>query len=349
MIFFTGKFTDTTTRWEINMVAYRTLGKSGLKVSEIGLGCWAIGGPSFSDDGFPNGWTGNNDVESKVALHRAYELGVNHWDTADVYGRGHSERLIGQVFQEGVKRDQIVLATKVGWFKGTAAQAFDPLHIRHQLEQSLKNLQTDYVDIYYFHNPFFGDNNIFLEQAVAEMQRLKQEGKIRVIGQSAYDFDKFVQLLPITRAEVLQLPYNALKSPFDSPEKNIFKWADSHDLGLVLFGTYAKGLLLDKYDPQNPPQFERGDIRNNYEDFKTEFIKRLKPALLKIEKRFGAGPQTLALVCNQYALSKSRHAVVIPGFKNADQMEINTTTMAKPLQPADLEFITSVFSEFKGI
>ncbi len=331
------------------MGTYRTLGKSGLKVSEIGLGCWAIGGPSFSDDGFPNGWGGNNDEESLRGLHRAYEFGINHWDTADVYGRGHSERLIGKVFKEGVKREQIILATKIGWFKGTAAQAFDPLHIRHQLEQSLKNLQTDYVDIYYFHNPFFGDNNIYLEQAVAEVQRLKQEGKIRVVGQSAYDFDKFVELVPITKAEVLQLPYNALKSPFDKPEKNIFKWADSHNLGMVLFGTYAKGLLLDKYDPQNPPQFERGDIRNNYDDFKIEFIKRLKPALQKIKKRFGEDLQTLALVCNQFALSKSRNAVVIPGFKNIRQMEMNAATMGKHLQPNEIEFITEVFSEFKSI
>jgi len=334
---------------KVGMVTYRTLGKSGLKVSEIGLGCWAIGGPSFSDDGFPNGWAGNNDQESLEALHRAYEIGINHWDTADVYGRGHSERLIGRAFKEGVKRERIILATKIGWFKGTAGHAFDPLHIRHQLEQSLKNLQTDYVDIYYFHNPFFGDDNIYLEAAVAEMQRLKKEGKIRVIGQSAYDFDKFVQLLPSTQAEVLQLPYNALKSPFDSPEKNIFKWADSHDLGLVLFGTYAKGLLLDKYNPQNPPQFERGDIRNSYDDFKAEFIKRLQPALAQIKKRFGPDPQILALVCNQYALSKSAHAVIIPGFKNKMQMEINSATMGKHLSPEDLQYITRVFGEFKNI
>jgi len=331
------------------MIKYRTLGKSGLKVSEVGLGCWAIGGPSFSDDGFPNGWAGNDDRESLAALHRAYELGINHWDTADVYGRGHSERLIGRAFREGVKREQIVLATKIGWFKGTAAHAFDPLHIRHQLEQSLKNLQTDYVDIYYFHNPFFGDNNIYLEQAVTEMQRLKQEGKIRVVGQSANDFEKFVQLVPVTQAQVLQLPYNALKSPFDNPEKDIFKWADSNQLGLVLFGTYAKGLLLDKYDPQNPPQFERGDIRSSYEDFKSEFIKRLKPVLLKIKKRFGEDTQTLARVFNQFALSKSRQAVLIPGFKNVQQMEMNAAIMGQHLRSYEIEFIAGLFAEFKKL
>ena len=329
------------------MMTYRTLGKSGLKVSEIGLGCWAIGGPSFSDDGFSNGWSGNDDRESLAALHRAYELGINHWDTADVYGRGHSERLIGRVFKEGVKRDKIILATKTGWAKGTAAHPFEPLHIRHQLEQSLKNLQTDFVDIFYFHNPFFGENDYYLEQAIREVQRLKQEGKFRVLAQSAYDFEKFVQLVPVTGAEVLQLPYNALKSPFDHPDKNIFKWADSHNLGLVLFGTYAKGLLLDKYDPQHPPQFERGDIRGNYDDFKIDFIKQLKPVLEKVKKRFGDDRQILAQVFNQFALSRSPSAVVIPGFKNTKQMEMNAATMGKPLQAGDIEFIAGLFAEFK--
>jgi myo-inositol catabolism protein IolS len=80
------------------MVNYRILGKSGLKVTEIGLGCWAIGGPSFSDDGQPNGWAGADDQASVKGLLKAYELGINHWDSADAYGKGHSERLIGKVF-----------------------------------------------------------------------------------------------------------------------------------------------------------------------------------------------------------------------------------------------------------
>jgi len=330
------------------MVTYRILGKCGLKVSEISLGCWAIGGPSFSDDGFPNGWAGNDDRESLVALHRAYELGINHWDTADVYGRGHSERLIGQVFKGGVKRENIILATKVGWFKGTAAHSFDPLHIRHQLEQSLKNLQTDYIDIYYFHNAFFGENDFYIHQAAEEVQQLKQEGKIRVIGQSANSFDQFIRVLPVTQAEVLQLPYNALKSPFDDQENNIFKWADNKNIGIVMFGTYAKGLLLDKYDPQNPPQFERGDIRGNYDDFKTDFIKKLKPVLEKVRQRFGSDVQNLARIFNQYALSRSRHAVVIPGFKNKHQVEMNAATMEKPLDDKEIEYITGVFAQFKS-
>ena len=90
------------------MLKYRKLGKSGLEVTEIGLGCWAIGGPSLGDDGSPNGWAGNDDKESLAALHKAHELGINHWDTADAYGKGHSEHLIGESFKQGIPRDKII-------------------------------------------------------------------------------------------------------------------------------------------------------------------------------------------------------------------------------------------------
>lgn len=329
------------------MSQMRTLGKSGLKVSSVGLGCWAIGGPSFTDDGFPNGWAGNDDKESMAGLIKAYELGINHWDSADTYGKGHSERLIGKAFAGGVKREDIILATKVGWFKGTAPHPYDPLHVRQQLEQSLKNLNTDYVDIYYFHNPYFGENDQYLQPAAQEVHKLKAEGKIRVIGQSAYSFDQFTRVCPVTDPEVLQLPYNCMISPFDKPESNIFGWAEQRDLGIVMFGTYAKGILLGKYDPANPPRFERGDIRGNVQHFGREFLEKFEPALIRLRERFGNDPQELARIANQYALAKSKNAVAIPGFKNVTQVEANFKTMGKPISEEDFRFVTDVLAIFK--
>ena len=330
------------------MVKYRVLGKSGLKVPEVGLGCWAIGGPSFSDDGNPNGWAGNDDNESKAALLRAYELGINHWDSADAYGKGHSERLIGQVFSNGVKREDIILATKVGWFQGSAGHPYEPIHVRHQLEQSLHNLQTDYVDIYYFHNPFFGDNDQYLQPAAEVVHQMKDEGKIRIIGQSAYTYEQFLRVSPVTKPEVLQLPYNALRSPFDTPETNIFKWADENQLGIVMFGTYAKGLLLGKYDPKNPPHFEHGDIRTNVELFQKEFLEKFEPALQKLRARFGFNAQDLAYIANQYTLAKSDNAVAIPGFKNVAQVESNFKTMGEVISTEDFQYITEILAVFKN-
>src|SRR5205807_3620708 len=130
-------------------VEMRLLGKSGLRVSEVGTGCWAIGGPDWNLE-MEMGWSGTNDEQSLAGLRRAFELGANHFDTADVYGHGHSERLIGK-FLRGVSRDEVVIGTKVGYFRGCAAHAFHPLHMRHQLEMSLNNLGTEHIDIYYLH------------------------------------------------------------------------------------------------------------------------------------------------------------------------------------------------------
>ena len=329
------------------MLKYRKLGKSGLEVTEIGLGCWAIGGPSFGDDGSPNGWAGNDDKESLAALHKAHELGINHWDTADAYGKGHSEQLIGKSFKQGIPRDEIVLATKTGWFKGTARHPFEQLHVRHQLEQSLRNLQTDYVDIYYLHNPYFGENDEYLEGAAEEIHLMKSEGKIRVIGQSAYTLEQFKRVCPVSKPEVLQLPYNAMRSPFDSQETDIFKWADEQNLGIVMFGTYAKGLLTGKYDAQKPPTFEHGDIRVNVELFQEEFLLKFEPALKKLHDRFGNDQQNLARIANQYALTKSDNAVAIPGFKNIAQVESNFQTMGHPISEDDINYIANTLAIFK--
>lgn len=316
---------------------YRVLGRSGLRVSEISLGCWAIGGPSWRE-GNPVGWSGANDEDSLAGLRRAFELGINHFDSADVYGDGHSERLIGQ-FLRDVPRDQVVIASKVGWSRGTAPHAYQPLHIRHQLEQSLSNLGTDYVDLYYFHHGDFGRDDRYLERAAETVRQAQQEGKIRVIGQSAYSYQDFLRVCPITRPDVLQFHYNALGSPFDRPETSIFRWADEQNLGMVIFGPVAQGILLDKHDPDNPPRFGEGDIRAGNSAFTRERLLEMRERLGPIKERFGGSVAELARVAMQYALAQSANACVIPGFKNAQQVEVNAQAAGKPLTADEIAFV----------
>jgi len=314
---------------------YRTLGKSGLKVSTISLGCWAIGGPSWRDGGAV-GWSGNNDDDSVAGLHRAYEVGVNHLDTADVYGDGHSERIIGK-FLKDVPRDKMIIASKVGWFRGTAPSAMQPAHVRHQLEQSLINLGTDYIDLHYFHNTNFGPNDQYLEEAADTMRRLQTEGKVRVIGQSAYGYGDFLRVCPITRPDVLQFGYSAFGSGFDKPETNIFRWAEGQNLGMVLFGPLAQGLLLDKFDPEDPPKFGEGDIRGS--GHSRERLLDLRRRLQPLKDRFGSEVQDLVRVALQYALAQSPLACVIPGFKNARQVDSNAQASAPPLTADEVAFV----------
>lgn len=316
---------------------YRVLGRSGLRVSEISLGCWAIGGPSWRGREAV-GWSGANDADSLAGLRRAFELGINHFDSADVYGDGHSEVLIGE-FLRGVPRDQIVVATKVGWFRGTAPHAYQSVHIRHQIEQSLTNLGTDHIDLYYFHHGDFGPNDRYLEEAAETVRQAQQAGKIRVIGQSAYSYQDFVRVCPITRPDVLQFHYNALGSQFDKEETNLFRWAGEQNLGMVIFGPLAQGILLDKFDPENPPKFGDGDIRAGNSAFSREHLLEMRQRLQPIKQRLGETIEALVRVALQYALAQSPNASVIPGFKNARQVEINAQAAGKPLSADDVAFI----------
>lgn len=322
---------------------YRILGKSGLKVSEVSLGCWAIGGPKWTN-GRPGGWSGNDDEQSLLGLRKAHELGINHLDTADGYGDGHSERLIGQFLKE-VPRDSVIVASKVGWFRGTALHPMQPVHIRNQLEQTLTNLGTDYLDIYYFHSPNFGENDCYLEEASETMRKLQKEGKIRAIAQSGYSYEDFLRVCSVVQPSILQLDYNALGSQYDYPETNLFEWADNHNLGMVMYNAYAQGVLLDKFDPDHPPVFGEGDMRAGQHLFTREGLLEIREKLKPIKQRFGSSIEDLIRVFIQYSLHQSKHACVIAGFKNAQQAALNARAANNPLTSDEIAFIRTALQQ----
>jgi aryl-alcohol dehydrogenase-like predicted oxidoreductase len=171
------------------------------------------------------------------------------------------------------------------------------------------------------------------------MRELQKEGKVRVIGQSAYSYADFMRVCPVTRPDVLQFHYNAFGNEFDQPETNLFRWAEEQNLGMVLFGPLAQGLLLDKFDPDNPPQFGEGDIRSTNQAYSRERLLEIRRKLQPIKERFGTEVQDLVRVAIQYALAQSQIACVIPGFKNARQVESNAQAAGKPLTAQEVEFI----------
>jgi aryl-alcohol dehydrogenase-like predicted oxidoreductase len=241
-----------------------------------------------------------------------------------------------------IPREGVIVASKVGWSKGTAPNAMQPVHIRHQLEQTLTNLGTDYLDIYYFHNTNFGPNDQYLEEAAETMRQLQKEGKVRVIGQSAYSYADFMRVCPVTRPDVLQFHYNAFGNQFDLPDTNLFRWAAEHNLGMVLFGPLAQGLLLDKFDPNHPPQFGDGDIRANNQAYTKERLLEIRRKLQPNKELFGHEVQDLVRVAI-YALAQSPNTCIIPGFKNARQVESNAAAAGQPLSAEEVTLIRSVF------
>ena len=337
----------------------RVLGKSGILASEIGVGCWAIGGTDWNLN-MPMGWGGTDDKKSLAGLHRAFELGANHFDTADVYGHGHSERLIGQ-FLEQVPRDKVMITSKVGYFRGTAVHAYHPLHMRHQLETTLCNLKTDYLDNYNFHNFNFGENDQYLDDAIAIMYRFKEEGKIRHIGlrgphtyspdrikgikKSISKYQRFLNCAQLIQPDIIQIRYNMLSPIYNESETDIFNWAETNDVGVFINKSLGQGLLLNKYDPDNPPIFPPGDHRERKVWFQKKGLTVLKAKLAQIQERFGYGTQNLARVAIQYCLARSQMACVVVGFKTPEQIETNLAAADKPLSKEDMEFIQNVMAD----
>ena len=172
---------------------YITLGRTKEKVSRISLGTWSYGGPNTLSGNHPVGWSGQDDNDSTNALTKAYESGINHWDTADVYGDGHSEKIIGGMWGD-LPRNEIFLATKVGWDMGPYDYWYHPKHMRTNMERSLKNLKTDTVDLMYLHHCNFGKNNEYFDSALEVVNRFKEEGKTRFVGLSDWDLFKICLL-----------------------------------------------------------------------------------------------------------------------------------------------------------
>jgi aryl-alcohol dehydrogenase-like predicted oxidoreductase len=321
---------------------YRKLGKSDIEVSEISLGCWTMGGLNWVN-GQPNGWANVDEKEITEAINYAIDNGVNHFDNADVYGNGRAERMLGRIL--GNRTNNIIIATKIGWFPGTAAHAFEPAHIRHQCEQSLINLKRDYIDLYYFHHGHFGDNDEYLDDAVEVMHRLKEEGKIRIIGQSAYSHDDFQKLIPKVKPDVLQSWANAMERKFIDKRTPTRKFMDENQISFVAFRPIGQGLLLGKYSKDNPPKFEDGDHRKGLERFSKESLEKLEPRLNKIKDRFGDTMEDLSRVAIQFLLYYKIMGAVIPGFRNLNQVKVNLSAKDKPLNDEEFEFIKSVFTD----
>jgi myo-inositol catabolism protein IolS len=322
---------------------YRKLGTTNVAVSEISLGCWTMGGLNWVD-GQANGWAEVKEDDIIAAVKRAVDAGVNHFDNADVYGNGRAERMLARVLKRlGLKSENFIIATKVGHFRGTAEHAYDPLHIRHQCEQSLKNLQRDCIDIYYLHHGDFGSNGEWLAGAAATLDALVKEGKVRLKGQSAYSDADFQRAVPVVKPAVLQSWGNALRPNFIKPDSVVGKLLAEHRMSFVAFSPMQQGILLDKFDPENPPSFDEGDNRRNHPRFQPDFLRPLKPKFAHLKARFGATTEDLAAVALRYVLNHPNVACAIPGFRNERQVACNLGGVHRQLSAADIAFIDQLF------
>ena len=294
---------------------YRTFGRTGIRVSEIGFGAWAIGGDA---------WGPVDDAESIASMERALELGVTFLDTADVYGDGRSEALVAKVIKG--RRDSVVVSTKGGLFGHHRDPEREPVYdtpekVTEALEASLRRLETDYVDVYWCH--IWWDKHEETEAFLEAFQRLKRDGKVRAVGVSTDNIDHVRHFHRDGGIDAVQFDLSILNR---AREADILPYVQEHQLGAVVRGPLFKGLLTGKFGED--ATFPEGDIRHGWptEPWYRENVQKVE----RLRSLAGDG-WPVAQLALRFVLSRPAVSVAIPGGKTPAQVEQNVAASARPL------------------
>lgn len=303
----------------------RTLGKTGIKVSEVGFGAWAIGGPAALG-GLAVGWGEADDRGSIRALEAAFDEGINFYDTADVYGMGHSEELLARAF--GRRRAQVVIATKGGNLNDEAGRwqkIFTGPFLAQRVEDSLRRLRTDYIDLYQLHTP---RNDAEYEQALTSaetLNRLVEQGKVRAYGLSIGPVEHGLRQIQDGFGATIQVVYNALER---AAEARLLPAARAANYGIIPRVPLASGFLTGKYTAQ--AQFDKEDHRSRLTAEQKKDWAETADRLTPIARELGISLAQLAL---QYILASDAVSVVIPGARNEAQARQNAAAGKLPPLP----------------
>jgi len=299
----------------------RSLGTSEVKISPIIMGTWQAG---------KDMWVGIDDSETIKALRGAFESGITTIDTAEYYGNGHSERIISEAL--GDLRDEVVYATKVFPNHLKYDQVMEACH------RSLKNLRTDYIDLYQIHWPAgtWGTEHVPIEETMRALNDLKEQGKIRSIGVSNFSRAQMAEAAQHGRIDSLQPPYSLF---WRQVEKDAQQYCVQNNITILAYSSMAQGLLTGKFGPNH--KFARGDHRSRNKLFKPENYQRIQKALERlrpIAERNGISLGQLALGW----LIAQPSTCAIAGARNAEQVRQNAKAGNISLSPADLEEIDQI-------
>ncbi|WP_156993271.1 aldo/keto reductase [Pseudonocardia acaciae] len=330
-------------------VPRRVLPGLNIEVSAIGAGCWAIGGHAINR-GVPIGWDDVDPAAAYEGLLRAHALGVTLFDTADVYGLGQSERLLGWLLRR-VDRASVVVSSKVGYFAGTARHPYLPAQMHRQFATTLDNLATDYLDIYFLHSSDFGPDDRHLDGAVAVMRELREQGLIRAIGLRApHSFAeqwatsdrpeaaataRWLCLFDAIQPDIVTARYNLLSPTYQPWETDIFDFARPRGVGVLIKQPLGQGALFRRH--AGPHQsFSSGDHRSRDPLFRPTALAEVDARLAPIRARFGDTPAAMARVALGYTLHRDSDAVALVGFRDATQIHTTVTSLADPLTLQDM-------------
>ncbi len=323
---------------EMISMHYKTIGKTDAKVSSIGLGCMGMSA-AYGD---------RDDAQSLATLHRALDLGINFWDTADIYANGANEELISKVLVEN--RDKIFIATKFGFrMRNNEGDSFvggdiyidgSPKHIKHAVEESLKRLRTDVIDLYYAHRI---DPNIPVEETIGAMAELVKEGKVKYLGLSectADDLKRAHATHPIT---ALQSEYSLLTRDV---EKEILPLTKELGVTFVPFAPLSRGLITNTLEVST---LESNDFRKNLPRYNGEYLEnnqKLSTAFSDFAQSKNCTPAQLAIT---WVMAQSDNIIPIPGTKKCKYLEENAGAVDVMLNAADLAIIEGIMKQYPNI
>ncbi|MBK5930412.1 aldo/keto reductase [Halochromatium salexigens] len=312
---------------------YTTLGDSGIEVSRIGLGTWAIGGWM---------WGGTDQEQSIDTIRHAIDLGITFIDTAAVYGMGRSEEIVGDALQRHGLRDKVVLATKCGlnwsddhqqvWREATRDR------ILREVDDSLRRLQTDYIDLYQVHWP---DAKTPIDETARAMDDLLQAGKIRAIGVSNYDAAQMDAFRAVAPLHANQPPYNLFERELGG---QVLPYCAEHGIGTVTYGALCRGLLSGRMTPNRA--FEGDDLRQSDPKFQQPRFGQYLAAVSALDAfaREYAGKDVMALAL-RWLLDQPGHSVALWGARRPAQLDAVSSIDGWQLDDSAHERIDALIAE----
>lgn len=305
----------------------RPLGSSGLKITPVGFGAWAIGGGGWSF-----GWGPQDDAAALAAMRRALELGINWIDTAAVYGLGHSEVLVGRLLRELPEAERPFVFTKGGlvWDEGNRMaeprRTLEPHSIRAEVEASLRRLGVERIDLYQFHWP--DDTGTAVEDSWGAMARLIEEGKVRAAGVSNFDVELLARYEAVRHVDSLQPPFSPIRREAAAQE---IPWCAEHETGVICYSPMQSGLLTDSFSADRVAALAADDWRRRSSEFQQPRLDRnlaLRDALKPIAKRHGSTASATAIAWTLAwpgvtgAIVGARSAAQVDGWIGAATLEL---------------------------